>query len=139
MGKVINAEEFLMLPVTGIIEDPPPNSHFHFDIIVSSSSLDTPPGLAMYGNLHTPIFANHGLTPIIYTYLLLQEGFPVEELEQKLPAFIDKNPGDQLAPRGIELKPFLQPVPDIHLYSDLEAEIETNGDIRYVYIFLRSR
>ena len=80
MGKVINAEDFLMLTVTGIIEDAPVNSHFHFDLLVSFSSLGTPPGLAMYGDLYNASFANQGLNPIIYTYLLLQEGYPAEDL-----------------------------------------------------------
>ena len=43
--------------------------------------------------------------------------------------------GDQLLQRGIEIKPFLQPVTDIHLYSNLDAEMGANGDITYVYIF----
>lgn len=43
--------------------------------------------------------------------------------------------GAQLAQRGIELNPFLQPVTDIHLYSNLDAEMGANGDILYVYIF----
>ena len=36
---------------------------------------------------------------------------------------------------GNYFKFLLQPLTDIHLHSDLEGEIEANGDIRYVYIF----
>jgi len=135
MGKVINAEDFLMLTVTGIIEDPPVNSHFHFDLLVSFSSFGTPPGQNMYGDLYRGDFSNFGLNPVIYTYLLLQKDYPVADLEKKFPDFFEKNMGAQLAQRGIELNPFLQPVTDIHLYSNLDAEMGANGDILYVYIF----
>jgi len=135
MGKVINAEDFLMLTVTGIIEDPPVNSHFHFDLLVSFSSFGTPPGQNMYGDLYRGNFSNFGLNPVIYTYLLLQKDYPVADLEKKFPDFFEINMGAQLAQRGIELNPFLQPVTDIHLYSNLDAEMGANGDILYVYIF----
>ena len=44
--------------------------------------------------------------------------------------------GEQLKSSGIQIKPFLQPLTDIHLHSHLEFEISPNGDIRYVYLFL---
>ena len=59
------------------------------------------------------------------------------DLEKKFPDFFEKNMGAQLAQRGIELNPFLQPVTDIHLYSNLDAEMGANGDILYVYFFPR--
>lgn len=135
MGKVFNAEDFLMLTVTGIVEDMPINSHFHYDFLVSFSSLGPGPGANMYGNLYSPSFGQMGANTIIYTYILLAEGASAADLEAKLPSFIDGYLGDRLRQREIQFIPTLQPLTDIHLYSALEAEMESNGDIQYVYIF----
>lgn len=134
IGKVFNAEDLIYLSVTGIMKDMPKNSHFRCDYLASFASL-TLWNANLYGNLYTPNFREQGLNFAIYTYILLQKGFPPEELERKFPAFIDKYLGDQTGERGLEIRPFLQPITDIHLHSALDAEIDANSDIRYVYTF----
>ena len=130
MGKIFNAEDFLMLTVTGIVEDMPENSHFHYDFLVSFASLGPGPGSNMYGNLYNPEFRGFQATnPIIYTYLMLQEGASAVAFEEKLPAFIEKYL------QTASFQPFLQPITDIHLHSALNAEMEANSDIQYIYIF----
>ena len=70
------------------------------------------------------------------------------ELEAKFPGFIEKYVGPQLADalqgdftmdkfrsQGNEWSYWLTPLRDIHLHSDLEGELEANGDITYVYLF----
>ena len=71
-----------------------------------------------------------------YTYLLLRTEDSAKELELKLPDFIDRHMGEMLKVAGIRIRPFLQPLTDIHLHSQLEFEMSANGDIRYVYLFL---
>jgi len=43
--------------------------------------------------------------------------------------------GEVLQAAGVDARPYLQLITDIHLHSNLEWEIKANSDIRYVYIF----
>ena len=72
------------------------------------------------------------------TYLLLADGVDIEEFEAKLPELIDRhmseNQAGVAASKGTSLQ--LWPIADIHLKSNLDSEIEPNGNIDYVYIYL---
>ena len=130
IGKMITADNVYKFTITGIMRDLPQNSHFHFDFLASYATL---PADSLYGEPAT--FQTAGFSHNFYTYLLLKEGYPSVELEKKFPDFLDKYLGEQLRTWGIEARPYLQPVTDIHLRSHLDAEIEANSDIRYIYIF----
>jgi putative ABC transport system permease protein len=109
--------------VTGTFKDIPQNSHFTFDFLASFASVEKQLG----NNLDN--WFNH----MFYTYLLLQEGTDPEEVEKNFPALIKKHTGDT----GVSvLHPHLQAMTSIRLHSHLENEIEINGDIAYVIIFL---
>ena len=118
--------------VTGIIEIPD-NSHFHFDLIASMSS-------------NADAANQSWLTGSYRTYVLLDKGANLVDIENKLPAIIEKYMGPQIeAAMGITFQEFLekgnqfgfriQPLTSIHLYSDLGNEFEPGGDIKTVYIF----
>ena len=68
-----------------------------------------------------------------YTYVLLKQGADIDRLRTKLPEFIETYvPADQKANlTGIHF----MPLTDIHLKSNIEREIEPNGDIRHTYMF----
>jgi putative ABC transport system permease protein len=119
--------------ITGIIKNLPNNSHFHFDFVVSFYGTD---------QLQDKMWGSNYL----YTYIVLQKDFPPAQLENKFPALLEKYVGPEIEQfMGISFKEFLergnkygfalQPLLDIHLYSDLEGDIEPQGDITYVYIF----
>ncbi len=130
MGKVLTFTRPVVqhhYTVTGIIREIPRNSHFRFDI------------LASYASLHedgtSAILKNWLSNPLLYTYLLLPQGYSPYELENKFPALVKKYMGEELATRGMGVRFFLQPIKRIHLYSHLSHEIEPNSDIMHVYIF----
>ncbi|MDE2845612.1 MAG: ABC transporter permease [Gemmatimonadota bacterium] len=130
IDKVITGDDLYKFTVKGIMRDMPGNSHLHFDFLASYASL-APNNL--YNEPAT--MQTQGFNHDLYTYLLLREGAAPEDLEGKFPAFLDKHLGDQLDGTGIVAKPFLQPIRDIHLGSNMEGEFGPNSDIRYVYIF----
>jgi putative ABC transport system permease protein len=72
------------------------------------------------------------------TYLLLNDVVDPQTFEDKLPTRIDRHMGETKSgtPMSEVTKLFLWPLEDIHLYSNLDTEIEANGDIAYVYIYL---
>ena len=130
IGKVITGDDLYEFTVTGIMEDMPGNSHFHFDFLASYASLAPN---KLYNEPST--MQSHGFSHDVFTYLLLREGQEPEDLERKFPGFLDRHLGDMLEGTGIVARPFLQPITDIHLHSNMEAELGPNSDIRYVYIF----
>lgn len=133
LGKVLNADGRRDYVITGVVEDPPRNSHFHYDFLASVET---------YPDSRSPVWVNNNYL----TYFLLREGARAEAVADKLPGLVRKHVGPQVqAAIGISLDQFIasggryeffiQPVKDIHLRSHYEHELEPNGDIAYVYIF----
>jgi putative ABC transport system permease protein len=134
MGKILNADNRRDYMVTGVMEDVPHNSHFHFDFLRSLSTNERA--------ANNPLWISNNYQ----TYVLLKEGHPAEKLEAKFVDLVRKYVGpqieqaagisyDQLVEAGGAYGYFLQPLTDIHLYSHLEGELEPNGDATYVYGF----
>ncbi len=135
LNKVITIEDRGLYTVTGVIEEVPANSHFHFDLFAS-----------MEGN---PDAKNQRWMQGSYTsYLLLAEGTNLNQFENKLPAIVKKYMGSQLEEglgmtyekfleTGNEVGLYLQPLKDIHLYSNFTGtgDFEAGGDINTVYMF----
>ncbi len=133
VGKSLNADKRRDYLVTGVVEDVPRNSHFHYDFLAA---------LVTYEDSRSPIWVSNSY----YTYLVLQEGTSPEIFEAKLAELVKKYVGPQIqAAAGITLEQFfesggdwsyfIQPLTGIHLHSHLDYELEPNGDIAYVYIF----
>ena len=127
LGKTITADAMYTYSITGVMRDIPQNTHFQCDFLASFATLEAA----------NPITFERGggLSHQVYTYLLLQEGYDPADLAEKIPGFLDKYIGEQLKSFGLTLNPYLTPVADIHLYSNVEDELGANSDIRYVYIF----
>ncbi|MXX03535.1 MAG: FtsX-like permease family protein [Gemmatimonadetes bacterium] len=126
MGKTIVADNgFMLLTVTGILENMPANTHFQADFFISLAS-----GYEEYGRWSRENWDSF----FFYTYIMLEPGVSPAELAAKLPGFVDRHVGEQLQRRGGRYEFSLQPVTNIHLYSHLENEPGINTDISYVYI-----
>jgi len=132
MGEILRADNTYDLEVTGVMQDPPSNSHIRFDILASFDTLSV---LPIYGGGEYATFRRTGLFPDIYTYIRLAEGTRSEDIERKMPEFIQKHLGRQIDRRNLKLTPGFQPLTRIHLHSHLDAEMRANSDFRYIYIF----
>ncbi|MCE7053097.1 ABC transporter permease [Algoriphagus sp. AGSA1] len=134
MGKELLAEVDGMemtFQVRGVFENIPDNSHMHPDFIASMN-----PVVQFYGGLE-PFMKNFGSNNFS-TYVLLKEGYDYKGLEALFPSMIDRNMGEAQAgiPMSKTTALTLWPLEDIHLYSNLDSEIEANGNIDYVYVYL---
>ena len=125
LGKVIRFDDTFDLRVTGVIEDAPANTHFHYDFLGSFATFTAQPWAASWAT-------NWGGNNSFATYVLLEEGADPAAVEAKFPAFLDRH---YVLHHGASSKLFLQPLTDIHLHSHLDAELEPNGNIAYVYLF----
>ena len=132
LGKVLRIDNTYDFRVTGIVQDVPRRSHIGFDILASFESLNV---LPIYGGGRYDTFERSGLNPDVYTYLLLKDGTDPAVLERKMPAFLQARLGRQLAQANVRLTPFLQPLVDIHLRSNLDAELRANSSVSDLYIY----
>ncbi|MCE7991828.1 MAG: FtsX-like permease family protein [Roseivirga sp.] len=127
IGKIITMDGVdEPFSVTGVMADVPDNTHFEFGMLASMATRKAQGDLKDNGQWFYVSY---------YTYLLFPEGYDVQQLESKLPDFIERNIGDAQRSVNQSYEFEFQKLPDIHLYSHRDAEAATNGDIQYVYIF----
>ena len=122
------------IEVTGIIQDPPHNTHMKFGMILSLDSWDPV--------ARDDCWACYG----VHTYFKVNNASSLPAVEKKLHSFVEKNvfprierdlhvSVQQMKTRGDRVKFFIQPITSIHLQSHFDGEFEPNGDLRYVKLF----
>jgi putative ABC transport system permease protein len=126
-GQVMMIWDTIPLTVTGVYEDFPAQTHFHFNMLISLITIE-----GQYNN--TGWFANN-----FETYMRLEPGFPEEQLAAKFPEFVDKylfnGTYEENTDEENYWKLYLQHIREIHLGSDLNGEFEPNGNLAYIRIF----
>lgn len=123
MGKVIELDKNLQLKVTGIAKDVPSNSHLYFDLIVPLSNYKD------RGVMKTWI--NNG----VYTYVLLDPHVSQQQVESRLPQFVEKHLGGELKKYGFHWTLSLTPLKDVY-FENVTFDDVKHGDKTVVYIFL---
>jgi putative ABC transport system permease protein len=135
VGQSLIVENMDSYKITGVYKNMPPTSHFNFDIILSIVS--------------EPYHKDpQWLSSNFNTYIKLRPGADYKSLESKFPAMVDKYAGpqaraafgddftmDKFRAGGNKLEWTMRPLKDIHLHSDLTAELGINSDITYIYLF----
>jgi putative ABC transport system permease protein len=135
LGKIIlMGSEKKALEVTAVAEDAPANSHLQFDMVLSGESWEF-------------MQTNKNWTAVnLYTYFKVVPGADISRVKSQIDQLTVRHIGPELETFiGIPFQDFLkagnnvglliQPLPDIHLKSDLKEELTPNGDIQYLYIF----
>jgi putative ABC transport system permease protein len=138
VGKTVlidGAEEWA---VTGVFEDIPRTSHFHFDVIRSFASLE----------VEKDPLEGSWMSFNYQTYILFREGASARDLAGKLDSVIMSRLApevkqmmgisveDFLKRSGMQIENRLQPLRDIHLRAgDGMSEFEANGDIKSLALF----
>lgn len=123
VGKQIKFGNNQEYEVTGVVESPE-NSHLKFTFLFSYPTLVT-----LWGEDFNTAWGWYDF----YNYVLVKPGTDVAALEAKLPAFIEKYGGEGNSDRT---RFVLQPLLDIHLYSDLIQEARVNGNGQAVYFLM---
>ncbi|MBN2345545.1 MAG: ABC transporter permease, partial [Candidatus Aminicenantes bacterium] len=139
VGRTLRVDDGPEWRVGGVFADIPRQSHFHFDLIASLSTLDL--------NHDLSLRAWMGFN--FQTYLLLRPGASAAALAAKLPLLFRTHLGPEVQQfMGMPLDEFmakskmhldysLQPLTAIHLRSHADAgEFEPNGDVKYIFLFL---
>ncbi len=108
--------------ITGIMEDLPKNSDLQFEALLSwKFNPDNPDEWLDFGS---------------YTYLLLKDKESAKALEEKLPAFDDKEINTRFNPSwNLQIYHFLVPLTELHYNTTLLGDTEHKGNRNYIYIF----
>jgi putative ABC transport system permease protein len=117
IGKVLKMDNTVDVTVTAVVADVPPQAHFHYDFLMSYRRLG--PGADNNWNSYN-----------YYTYVKVKAGTNRAALQEKIQAVFKNSGAEGLADF------YVQPLTAIHLTSKLKWELEPNGDMLYVYIFM---
>lgn len=133
LGKFLRIEsDSTFYEITGVVKVPV-NSHFHFDFLASLSSIKW---------ADNNLWTSH----MFYTYALLEEGIGKKQFQASLDTLVLKYVVPQVEEAiGISIDEYIksgnkygffsQELQDIHLHSDLQVELEPNGNLAFVSIF----
>lgn len=133
IGKSVTVDNDDLYRISGVMKKMPLNSHFHFDVIASMSTIAE--------SRQTTWLSNN-----FQTYVVLKEGADPEAVNAKFPDLVQTYIGpeveqfmgktlDDLMTAGNYMEFSLFPMTKIHLHSDLQVELGATSDIKYVYIF----
>ncbi len=130
MGSVVNFDNRKDYIVKGIVKAPKGKAHFDFNMFVAQNEVQ-----------------NIWISNNFYTYLRLKENADLASFKTEMSEnFIQKIKPNVEAFLKITIEEFfesghsyeyqLQPLQEIHLYSQKDWEIKQNGNIIYVYVFI---
>lgn len=133
IGKLITIGGDRTYTVTGLTPDAPRNSHFVYNVLLSSSSGE---------HLKSNVWLNN----FLYTYFVLSPQASVAEVEKKFDGLVTKYVGPeverfmgvsvkQMEEQGGEYGYFTTALTDIHLKPNTQDGLQPAGNITYVYFF----
>jgi len=130
LGKVVKYDNRSDYIVKGIVKEPKGHSHFQFDMFMSQNSI-----------------RNVWMSNNNYTYVKLKEGVDfnafkkemrrnfMKKIEPDIERFMQTTVAELLkGDNNYEYQ--IMPLKDIHLHSNKEWEIQQNGNIMYIYVFI---
>ncbi len=122
VGQILFKYPAYEYTIEGVFKDIPAQAHFNAEVLLSfHDDMHLPP----------PAKAQWGETGF-YTYLKLDENADVKQVESAINNIVTENKKIQFEKSNISHLYHLQPLNDIHLYSDMKNELETNSRAQYV-------
>jgi putative ABC transport system permease protein len=118
-------DDSILFKITGVMENPPSNTHLRFNMIFSFETLKRM-------HYHLDSWWNYSF----HTYLALKPDINSKALEEKIKFISRKYIPDQEDYSDYKQEYSLTPLSNIHLYSNLRTELESNSKASYVYTFL---
>jgi putative ABC transport system permease protein len=119
--------------VTGVAENPPYNSHFRFNMLVSAVSNER-------------MRSNEWISNFMFTYYKLRPNTSVQQVDARFISLVEKYVGPeverflqttlkQLKEKGDDYGYFSTKLTDLHLHAKTDDNISPPGNIMYVYFF----
>lgn len=118
IGKTIKLGDSNFCKITGVAADVPDNSHFKFDLLVSYETLNNRTRQDDGSVASETAWGWYDFN----TYVLLKPGTDPVEFDRKFKEVLWQDRGEDFTKRNYEARFPLQPIGDIHLYSNLLQE-----------------
>ncbi len=123
-GQILTAATGWELEIGGVMEDLPDNTHLKISAIISWRTF-------------SDFKPDEDWTAFSYTYIKLHDNHDIAQVEQKLQAVVQKS----IVPAATanNYKNFglaIQPLKDIHLYSNLNFEMSAPANQAYLQMFM---
>ncbi len=128
IGEIITTDAGIPLYVKLVFEDQPPNTHLKYDVLFSSVGIASIVGDTKEGAVRRRQLWNS----TDYTYVVMEPGFNPADWDRIDQAFFARNMADMSRSLNATWRSYLQPLTDIHLYSDLNAD-QPLGNRMYLY------
>jgi len=126
IGKIVRFNDKDNYIVTGIVEDPPVNSHLRFDVLLSFVSLYQDPQMHLEWNGGWNYF----------TYLLLYEGADIQHVEDQFVPIAEENINRDMRDIGVSWNFFLQRLTKVHLNTNVDWDISSQGSKTMLILFI---
>lgn len=120
VGKALTVDGSISINITGVIKNPPKNSHIQFDFLLNFSVLH---------EFGFPRVIWDNFNNSLYSYIYVENPSTAILLNDKIKNIITEHAPD------IKTTVYLQPFNRVYLYSDFIGEYGNLGDIQNVYIF----
>ncbi|MEL6560940.1 MAG: ABC transporter permease [Bacteroidota bacterium] len=123
VGERLSYNTWLNGEIKAVIEDVPVNSHLQFDMLISFETLNN------HSTESNGYIASEDSWDwsSFYTYILLENDTDFTEVNAKFAKLFEQERGDANREIGIKEEFSLQPITEIHLHSNLEAEADPDG------------
>lgn len=126
--RIGGGEEEHPYTVTGVFDGSLGKSHLMPGFFMAMNSA----GIGQYIRSNNSWAGNN----FVYGYLRLQPGANPQEVENKIPAFLQQHGASQLRDLGMDKQLHLQPVSAIHLSSGRNADMPTNTSAAFLNLLL---
>lgn len=134
LEKTLRMDNTADYMVTGVYEDIPGNTHFQFDMILSfitrENEYNNPAWLSQNYETYITLNPNSNVDDVQG----LMNEIAIDKMGAELKQYLDMG-YDEFKAAGNSFEYSLQPLRDIHLYSNGFGGFEPEGDITYIYIF----
>ncbi|MEM7374751.1 MAG: FtsX-like permease family protein [Bacteroidota bacterium] len=132
INQILLIKSHYPFQVMAVVEDYPPNSHWHFDMLAPYQNMFEIEGEKIGAILRDNLSRNWIITHS-YTYVLLKEGFSPESVNEGFTDFLQAHSHERFRDnQRLQLQALL----DIHLDSTVGIAPEPPGNSTYVYLFL---
>ncbi|HEY9117001.1 MAG TPA: FtsX-like permease family protein, partial [Roseivirga sp.] len=129
--KLDNADDWV---VSGVFQEIPDNSHFHFEVILSFITRQNEYNDQAWLSQNYDTYLVLGQNANLESVQKQMNEIAIEKMGAEFQQYLDMS-FEEFEAAGNRFHYFLQPIADIHLRSDNYGGFEPEGDITYVYIF----
>lgn len=131
VGKTIIMEGDRSFEVIAVVNDFPANTHTHFEMILPYDNMYDLEPVAIQERIRQN-FKMNWMVSHSPTYVLLEEGGDFNAVNERFKAFVEeKIPESMQKGQSFEIQPLL----DIHLNQDVQAQAEPSGSPEFIIIF----